>query len=316
MRIYLGLDGGGSKTAAVVLDESGLVLGRGYGGSCNVALNPDSVLIRSVRRSVQEAVAASNLPPGTRFAGVCAGVAGASVEPRLRDFERILGEEIAAEQTAVEPDYLAAYWGATLGEPGIIVVAGTGAVSFGRNDRGQTHREDGLGYLLGDRGSGFNLGIYALQYTIERLNAGTTNALTEAVLQHTGATSPSGLLHWLYGNFSTARVASLAPVVGAQAEAGGPAARTLVAEMARRLRYAVRQVRHALWMPRDVPVYPLGGLWQLGAFFRCEFVDPQWPGDNETHLTQEEMPGGHFNLAEPKQDAAYGAALMALRRPA
>ena len=118
-------------------------------------------------------------------------------------------------------------------------------------------------------------------------------------------------IQWLYGEFSPPRVASLSPIVGALAEAGDMAARWQVAEMARRLRHSVRQIRHALWMPRDVPVYPLGGLWQLGSFFRSEFANPEWNGEGKFELPPESVPGGRFALAEPHNEPVFGAALLA-----
>jgi hypothetical protein len=87
----------------------------------------------------------------------------------------------------------------------------------------------------------------------------------------------------------------------------------MVAEMARRLRHAVRQIRHSLWLPRETPVYPLGGLWQLGEFFRAEFTEPQWEGAVGAPLAHEAVPGGYFHIKEPLHDAAYGAALLAMQ---
>src|SRR5262249_36456610 len=138
-----------------------------------------------------------------------------------------------------------------------------------------------------------------------------SDPLTETVLQHIGAHTQNEVVHWLYGGFHPSRVAGLAPLVGALAESGDPTARTHVSEMARRLRHAVRQIRHALWLPRDTPVYPLGGLWQMGAFFLSEFTDPQWNGGNGSGPEPEALPGGRFVLATPRHDAAYGAAILA-----
>jgi N-acetylglucosamine kinase len=184
-------------------------------------------------------------------------------------------------------------------------------VAYGRNGEGKDHKEDGLGFLLGDRGSGFNLGVRVLRYTLDQMRAGALDTLSMAVLQHTGAQSETEIIQWLYAEFSPPRVASLSPLVGELAETGDPAARWHVAEMARRLRHSVRQVRHALWLPRDVPVYPLGGLWQLGSFFRNEFANPQWRGEDRFTMTSEAVPGGQFYLAEPRSAAALGAALLA-----
>lgn len=310
MSYYLGIDGGGTKTLAVIRDADGRECGRGAGGPGNIAFHDEATVLRSVRAAVEEARRASGLPDAG-FAAVCAGMAGYSVEPRRAAFEAALRQEVAAARYRVEPDYVIAYWGASEGEPGVVIIAGTGAVAYGRNAEGVSYKEDGFGYLLGDRGSGFNLGLYALRYTLDRMQQNRSDALTEAVRAHTGARIQNEILQWLYGEFSTARVAGLAPVVGELAEAGVPAARTLVAEMARRLRHTALSVRHALWLPRNAPVYPLGGLWQLGPFFRAEFAEPTWPGDADTPLSAEGLPGGRFTLAEPRHDAAVGAALLA-----
>jgi N-acetylglucosamine kinase-like BadF-type ATPase len=314
MRIYLGMDGGGTKTAALIVDENGVELGVGTGGPGNIANNEDSILRRSVRTAVQQALEAANLPDATEFAAVSAAVAGYSAPQRLDAFDALIRAQLTASAYRVYPDYVAAYWGATHGEPGIVVIAGTGAVAYGRNAEGQDRKEDGLGFLLGDRGSGFNLGLRVLRYTLEQMQSGTVDRLATAVLEHTGAQSENEIIQWLYGEFSPPRVASLSPVVGELAETGDAAARWQVAEMARRLRHSVRQVRHALWLPRDVPVYPLGGLWQLGNFFRSEFADPQWSGEGRFALVTEAVPGGRFELAEPRSEPVVGAALLA-RRP-
>jgi N-acetylglucosamine kinase-like BadF-type ATPase len=311
MQILLGIDGGGTKTAALVLGDGGVVRGEGIGGPGNIANNSDRGLRKSVSTAARSALQAASLPETTPVSAVCAGVAGYSAPQRLEAFDALLRAEVAAGAYSIVPDYVVAYWGATHGEPGVVVIAGTGAVAYGRNGEGQERKEDGLGFLLGDRGSGFNLGLRVLRYALEQMRAGELDPLATAVLDHTGAQSENEIIQWLYGEFSPPRVASLSPVVGALAESGDEAARWQVAEMARRLRHSVRQVRHALWLPRDVPVYPLGGLWQLGSFFLSEFADPRWSGTGKFALPAEAVPGGRFELTEPRSDPAYGAALLA-----
>ncbi len=310
-RYNLGIDGGGTKTVAVILDANGGERGRGYGGPGNLVNTSSDMLRQAITESVGEACHQAQLPGDTHFGGACAGMAGYSAEAKREAFAGLFREMVSAEVHLVEPDFSIAYWGATHGEPGIVVIAGTGAVAYGRNEAGETQREDGLGFLLGDRGSGFNLGLRILKYTLEQWKQGKTDTLTKAVVKHTEARSQEQIVQWLYGDFSPARVASLAPLVGQLAEDGDVAARWHVAEMARRLRHSVRQIRHRLWLPRETPVYPLGGLWNLGAFFRAEFSDPQWHGEGAFLLEPEPLSGGRFTLAQPKSDAAYGAGLQA-----
>ncbi len=311
MKLFLGLDGGGSKTAAAIVDEEGSELGQGEGGPGNIASQPDRVLSEAIKAAVSKALMSAELPLNTRFHTVCAGMAGVSVEVRLTAFRKLLPELVPAEQWRIVPDYAAAYWGASGGEPGIAVIAGTGAVAYGRNREGQTLRVDGLGYLLGDRGSGFNLGLHALRYTLECMKEGRMDPLSEAVVHYTGASGQSQILQWLYSDFQTARVAGMAHEIGQLAEAGDPAARSLLSLMARRLRYSTREVRHKLWMDRDVPVYPLGGLWKMGDFFLSEFQEPSWrllpPWPQEEEISS----GGRFNIIWPQSSAAHGAAVIA-----
>lgn len=309
---YIGVDGGGSKTTVVIMDAKGIEQGRGTGGPGNIANLSIDALRHSLLEAYQSACKTAGMPTEFHFTGICAGMAGFSAAAKRSAFLSLLKSEINAGAHSLEPDFVIAYWGATHGEPGIIVIAGTGAVAYGRNAQGQTEREDGLGFLLGDRGSGFNLGLRVLRYTLDEWKQGKSNALTSAVIQYTGASSQEQIVQWLYGEFNPARVASMAPLVGELAQAGDPAARWHVAEMARRLRHSVRQVRHRLWMDRDIGIYPLGGLWNLGSFFREEFMEPKWTGEVDFPIASESLSGGCFLLEQPKSDAAYGAALLAM----
>jgi len=311
MELFLGIDAGGTKTAAVIVNAQGDEKGRGEGGAGNVAVQSDAVLRQSLADAVGSACQSAGIDSHmVSFAGVCAGVAGYSLVERRTVFHALLKDTLNASVYRVEPDYFVAYWGATEGEPGVVVIAGTGAVSYGRNTQGDEYKEDGLGYLLGDRGSGFNLGLRVLRDTLDKLRDGKSDALTAAVLNFTQARTQNEILQWLYRGFSPARVASLSPLIGELAEQGDLEARRHLSAMAHHLRHSVRQVRHKLYLPRDTPVYPLGGLWQLGAFFRSEFAQPTFASE-----TGDDAPISRdlFLLATPRHDPAYGAAMLAIR---
>ena len=177
--------------------------------------------------------------------------------------------------------------------------------------RGRPSARTDWAFCWGIGAAASTLGLRVLRYTLEQMKAGREDALTRAALAYTGAQSQEQVVQWLYGDFSPSRVAALAPVVGELAQAGEASACWHVAEMARRLRHSVRQVRHRLWLERDTPIYPLGGLWNLGAFFRAEFAEPEWQGEGAFALPPEPLAGGQFVVAQPLSDAAYGAALLA-----
>ena len=146
MRYYLGIDGGGTKTAALISDENCVTQGLGIGGPGNLASNNEGTLRRSLREALRLALQAADLTPETHFSSVCAGMAGFSATLRVASFDEILRAQVSSDSYRIEPDYITAYWGATLGETGIVVIAGTGAVAYGRNAEGQERKEDGLGY--------------------------------------------------------------------------------------------------------------------------------------------------------------------------
>src|SRR5579872_4300104 len=110
MRYYLGLDGGGTKTAACLLDEEGTERGRGEGGPCNIATCDDATLRASVGRAASGALAAAGLALDAALGGVCAGVAGYTAKRRRAEFARLLAEAVRAEHCRVEPDFVIAYW--------------------------------------------------------------------------------------------------------------------------------------------------------------------------------------------------------------
>ena len=341
MEIFLGIDAGGTKTAAAIIatdykffvdregvgvrasDESNAAdaatirnpkskiqneLGRGIGGPCSLATCDYATLTRSVREAARGACRAADLPEDTRFAGVCAGVAGYSLKSRRADFLAILAEEVSADCYDLVPDYEAAYWGASGGEPGVVVIAGTGSVAFGRNAQGETRKAGGLGYVLGDAGSGFALGRAALEIALKNLQSRHSENLSDAILASLGAASEEDVLTWLYQDFSPAKAASLAPILGKWAARKDETACELLREAAIAHRENVHQIRSRLLLSSETPIYPLGGLWQIGAFFREQFACPSWRASKEEEWA---VPPLRYPVTEPEYDAARGAALFA-----
>ena len=327
MDYYLGIDGGGTKTAALIVDGVGCERGRGLGGPCNIASHKDEALAHSVRDAVSTACLAAGLEPReARFRAVCAGVAGYSAPSRRAPFLQILRREVRAERYHLEGDFVIAYWGATEGEPGVILIAGTGAVAYGRNAEGKTHQEDGLGYLLGDKGSGFSVGKRALDFAVKYLRgtlwvqAGVTERhphpdateYVEAILRHVGAQDLNEVVQWLYPDFQTARVAELAPIVGALADQSNALALLDIRAATRDLRNTVSRTLLHLSMPKDSSVYPLGGLWNISPFFRALFEEPHPVVFIDAERKPlDPQPDRRLNLVAPKHDAVFGAALLA-----
>ncbi len=262
MRYYLGIDGGQSSTTALIADETGQVVGSGSSGPCNhVTSSEAAVKFRSV---VGECIAAACRqaaidPAATEFAAACLGFSGGAA-----DKESYSRELIRSARIKVTHDAEIALSGATAGEPGIIVIAGTGSIAFGRNAEGRTARAGGWGYIFGDEGGAFDLVRRALRAALRMEEGwGPETTLRTLLLEATKAANANDVLHAFYSpEYPRSRIAQLAPAVTHAAEEGDAVAVALLDEAADQLtRYAAGVYRN-LFHAEIVPVAYIGGVFQ------------------------------------------------------
>ena len=161
MAYLLGLDGGGTKTECVVLDAQGNVVGKGLAGPSNPLRCGFDTAFQSLSEAAAEALKEAKLPR-TAITGVCAGLAGAgrgSVVRRTMDF---LAQTFPGARAQVTTDYEIALEAAVGAGQGVVLIAGTGSVAYGRNAAGETARAGGYGPWVGDEGSAFDIGRRAV----------------------------------------------------------------------------------------------------------------------------------------------------------
>lgn len=265
MGLFLGVDGGQSSTTALIGDETGRVLGSGEGGPCNHvgAAAGREKLARAVTESVTGACRAAGLDSRrVRFETACFGMSGGPA-----DKQAILSEILPAKTLIVTHDALIALSGATGGEPGIVTIAGTGSIAFGRNAAGSTARSGGWGYLFGDEGSAFDIVRQAVRAAL-RLEEGwgPQTALRTALLQATGAADANDLMHRLYtDDWPRPRVAGLAQVVDSVALAGDQAACDILMNAGQQLATLALTVRRRLFQTGESTTHCyIGGVFRSG----------------------------------------------------
>ena len=249
---FLGVDGGQSSTTAVIGDETGRVLGVGYGGPCDHvgAAQGRAKLAAAVRSSLRGACAQAELDADrTRFTSACLGFSGGPA-----DKQSILREILQSDRILVTDDALIALTGATAGQPGLVVIAGTGSIAFGRNSLGRTARAGGWGYLFGDEGGAFWIARQALRAALRWEEGwGVPTALRAILLnfmisQNAPMRNMNDLLHRCYtAEFPRPRVASLSMVVNQAAEGGDPVALDILNAAARELALLAVAVRGQLF---------------------------------------------------------------------
>jgi N-acetylglucosamine kinase len=263
MKLFLGVDGGQSGTTAVIGDESGRILGTGEAGPCNHAAAGEgrAKLERAVTGSLADACTEAGLDPDTiEFEAACFGMSGGPEDKR-----DILAAILRTKHLTVTTDAVIALAGATADGSGVITIAGTGSIAFGRNRAGQTARAGGWGYIFGDEGGAFDIVRRALRACLRMEEGwGPPTVLRDALLEATGSRSANEMLHRFYTDeWPRSRVARLARLVDRAAAESDEVAADVLNGAAHDLAILAGSVRGRLWKPGEpVQVAYIGGVFE------------------------------------------------------
>lgn len=248
MRYLLGIDGGGSKTAAALSDGQA-VLGTHTAGGCNLNV----VSTDKARLALAEAVhgvLSSAAVPAASVTGVCAGVAGAASPENAAKIADFLAELLPLASIQVVPDVTIALEAAFSGGPGMVCICGTGSIALGRNERGERARAGGWGRLISDEGSGHWIGQCAVSQCLRALDMGRSSAMVTAIMEHWQVVTRDNLLQRCHRE-PLPGFAELFPLVLAAAERTDPIASEILTaagfEMARLAQIILRR----LWAGRN-----------------------------------------------------------------
>jgi N-acetylglucosamine kinase-like BadF-type ATPase len=194
-----------------------------------------------------------------QFVSACLGFSGGA-EDKIEYCRKLISSTLLK----VTNDAEIALIGATSGDPGIIVIAGTGSIAFGRNASGRTARAGGWGYIFGDEGGAFDIVRRALRTALQAEEGwGPPTSLRALLLEKTKAQDANQLLHSFYQSASRYQIAPLAPLVTAAAESGDRVAQEILAESARVLAWYAEGVYRRLFSDSEkVPVACIGGVFK------------------------------------------------------
>ncbi len=263
-RYILGLDGGQTSTQAALCDDTGALLGVGHAGPANHVHEPGGLarLERALHESALAAFADGGLEPAP-LAAACCGLTGVG----QAHVAALWPAEVPAAALVVEHDSVAAHAGALAGEPGAIVIAGTGSVALGVNAAGERARVGGWSHIMGDEGSAYDLGRQALVAAARAHDGrGPATSLLGAILQHCHAQTLWEVHAAVHGGeIDRAGIAQLARLVVAAAVGGDAVAQGIVERGARELSEAAAAVlRRVGLLEQEAAVAPVGGLWRAG----------------------------------------------------
>ena len=317
----IGIDGGATKTLCVVINHQGQVLGRGEADASNyhtVGINTAFASIESaIRLATQQASAKLSMESVTVEA-MCLGLAGVG---RPRDIEMVRGfvQQLLSSQripvtwallpstVVICDDALIALVGG-VGKPvGVVAIAGTGSIIFGRNAQGNTKRVGGWGHILGDVGSAYQIAVSGLRAAINAYDGCAVTSLRATSLQERFTT------HFNLSNFNyitdiiyrpgwgVKEIASLAPIVDQAAAEGDQVAISIIEDTVNQLARATQVVIESVFASgSECEVVTTGSVWHGLCSIRQQF---------ESSLV---MLSPNAKVILPRHEPAYGAGLLGL----
>lgn len=231
MAVFLGIDGGGSKTSCLVGDETS-VLGRGIAGGSNVIRVGEESARQALHEAIHQACATANVAPG-QIQQACVGLAGAA-RSDIRDVVRRLISKIIPGGLEITTDMEIALEAAFDDGPGVIVIAGTGSIAYGRNAQEETARAGGWGFAISDEGSGYWIGRRAVAIAVGEGEETHDTCLLKTIAKAWGVTTHQQVVMAANSN-PTPDFATLFPVVLKAAEKQNKQARAVLAQAAEEL---------------------------------------------------------------------------------
>jgi N-acetylglucosamine kinase-like BadF-type ATPase len=226
VRAVLGVDGGGSKTHALVADERGEVLGFFSSGRSNWEDTGLEAAGAALAEAIGGALAAAQVPPGA-LAASAFGLAGLDWDPDRPMLGALLDPLGLAGPRRLENDSFIALRAGASRPFGVVVIAGTGHVAAGRDPAGRTVRTLGLGPMYGDFGSATDVAEEAVRAVADAYTGrGPATSLSRLLPPLAGCASAEQLLQRL--SRGLVPLPEAAPLVLQEAEAGDPACRQIV----------------------------------------------------------------------------------------
>jgi N-acetylglucosamine kinase-like BadF-type ATPase len=299
--LYLGIDGGGTKTSAALMNESREVLGESEAGPSNPLRVGVETAVSNIAKAVEQACDRGGLIATDISAAVLglAGVRRRDLRERVRDS---FSKRLNIKNTTVVTDAEIALYGTTLGRQGLVVIAGTGSICLGRNAKGETAISGGWGPLAGDEGGGVGIAQAALHSVAKASDGrGQPTSLSARAAEYFRASGPENLIVAIYSpQVDNSRIAGFARLVVETALEGDKAAIEILRDAGRELGIAACAVIRKLRLEREkIPIGCVGGVFKAGQLLTIPMLE----------VIRKNAPDAY--LTEPLMQPAHAAAAMA-----
>ena len=303
----LGIDAGGTKTVCQLANEHGEVLAEARRGGANLQAAGELEVEKVLHDVMEEAIGDHDVRP----AAICLGIAGVDRPDDARVMQalmRRIGHK--AKVLVVNDALIALEAGAPGGQPGVVIVSGTGSIAYGRNANNQSARAGGWGYILGDEGSGYWIGRAALRAVLREADRrGPATQLTGLLLNYFGVARAQDLIAEVYhGGLRPSAIASLAQCVQSAFSDGDAVAIGILRNAADQLESSGLSVARRLdLVGSEFPFVLSGGIYRAVPWLeeeltrRLQMASPR----SRTLLLNDEPAGGAVRLALAEVRGGY-----------
>ena len=301
MEYIVGIDGGGTKTKLTLCDKEGNILHTVTSGPSNILSSGYEVAKKSITEVINEGILESGYEL-EQCASLCIGVAGAGREHIKRQLEEIIRSTGYKGKLVITHDAETALVGGTEGKEGILIIAGTGTICYGKTKEGKIHRLSGWGHIIGDEGSAYSIGIKILNAVMKAYDGrGEETALTNLLLEHMGIHSEDEIITSIYSpKVTKEHIAALASLIDKGCKLHDKVALEIVDETVEDLYICVDAMIKALESTsRSVKIIIHGSVLVKNTYINKGFKEKL----KETYPL-----AGVYPMA---YDAAYGAVLIA-----
>ncbi len=270
MTIFVGIDGGGSKTACLIGDESSL-LGSGVAGPSNLVRVGERRAREAIQSAVRQACAQAGVD-ASEISRTCIGIAGGARADTAGSVLKILTEIISGDIEVVG-DMVIAMEAATGSGPGVVVIAGTGSIAYGRNEAGRTARAGGWGFAISDEGSAHWIGRAVVAGVMRAFDENQDTPLLEALMKAWQVKTREQMI--MSANASPPPdFAGLLPAIISAAESKDPIAHDVLAQAGAELATMAEIVIARLFKKgQSFPVATSGGVFRNAALVRRIFYN-------------------------------------------
>jgi N-acetylglucosamine kinase-like BadF-type ATPase len=302
-KYVIGIDGGATKTTAVLADLNRNIIAEKSSGPANFLIIGTDKVAKTISDLILDVCneAEVNIQ---NIEAICVGLTGAGRETDAEKIKNAIADywqkaySTNLKNLIVTSDARIALEGAFSGRPGIILIAGTGSIIFGKDRAGTLYRVGGFGRYIGDEGGGYSIGRLGLQAVAKSLDGrGPGTKLFSLLQEKYGINSAEDLINKVYKD--NLDFADVAPLVIRCAEEGDEACREILRKEAEELVLHIKAIKDKIRV-RTVYIAFIGGLLSAENYYSKLL----------RKIILQKVEG--VNVILPEHPPAYGAVLLAM----